>query len=533
MKLKKVLIVDDEQLIRIGLLSLLEWESYGYVIIGDASNGEEALDKIEKLKPDIVLVDLKMDPIDGFEVIKRGIERNSNTKFIALSNYNDFDSARKAMKLGASDYIFKFTLKAEDLIKVLNEVSAEIIVSEEQGTYQAECEQIWSVKENVLKHILDYGEEASKVLSDIPLEISFEKGYRVLFLKINDFIALRKAGNYPNLLLVKNTLEKVILELLERQFFVDTFRYRDSEFVVVLNSRFQDSFDHIKRAFIMLNNYSKQYYGFTLCGGVSNICKGKESFNRALQESRQFMQRCFLSDEQLIQENDMEEKLAEEIEETYSIHKFEEFIKMGDLSMAFKNLLQFMDDMDENKKCRGIIIKQHMIKIIQVILFGMIKYRIEIGRVVDKNGVCLDHVMSEYDTFESARQSIVDISAVIKSEFSQVGETRKRKEIAAAEIYMEEYLNEDITVSKMAKLVSMSESRFAHVFKEEVGVSFIEYVNQLRIDKAIGYLLHSDMQINEIAIAVGINNSNYFSTLFRKRTGKTPLEFRKSKIAEK
>ena len=114
--MKKVMIVDDEVLVRVGIKSMLMWEQYGYTIVCDASDGEEAWEKIENYKPDIVLTDLKMEPGDGFWLIKKCQKVYPNIRFIVLSNYNDFDNVRRAMKLGASDYIFKLTVKAEELL---------------------------------------------------------------------------------------------------------------------------------------------------------------------------------------------------------------------------------------------------------------------------------------------------------------------------------------------------------------------------------------------------------------------------------
>ena len=132
--MKKLMIVDDEFLVRLGIASLMTWENYGYTIAAEASNGKEAMEKIEGVSPDIVLTDLMMSPGDGFELIETCLKKYPEMKFIVLSNYNDFDNVRKAMKLGASDYVFKLTLKAEELLQILNEVSAEIKSSQNEET---------------------------------------------------------------------------------------------------------------------------------------------------------------------------------------------------------------------------------------------------------------------------------------------------------------------------------------------------------------------------------------------------------------
>ena len=121
--MKRVMIVDDEVLVRLGIQSLIKWENYGYQIVCDASDGEEALQKIRQYQPDIVLTDLKMSPVDGFELISRCREKHPHIQFVVLSSYNDFDNVRNAMKMGAFDYVFKLTVKPEELLKIMDEAT--------------------------------------------------------------------------------------------------------------------------------------------------------------------------------------------------------------------------------------------------------------------------------------------------------------------------------------------------------------------------------------------------------------------------
>ena len=130
--MKKVMIVDDEVLVRLGIQSLIKWENYGYRIVCDASDGEEALQKIRQYQPDIVLTDLKMSPVDGFELISECREKYPHIQFIVLSSYNDFENVRSAMKMGAFDYVFKLTVKPEELLKIMDEATSSIDTQTEQ-----------------------------------------------------------------------------------------------------------------------------------------------------------------------------------------------------------------------------------------------------------------------------------------------------------------------------------------------------------------------------------------------------------------
>lgn len=105
--MRKVLVVDDEFLVRVGIKSFLNWEENGYTIIGEAADGKQALEIMERELPDVVLTDLKMDGMDGFELIQVSRKRFPTVQFVVLSSFEDGENVKRAMKLGAADYIFK------------------------------------------------------------------------------------------------------------------------------------------------------------------------------------------------------------------------------------------------------------------------------------------------------------------------------------------------------------------------------------------------------------------------------------------
>ena len=115
-----LLIVDDEPIVKIALRSILSWEEHGFVICGTASNGTEALPLIRKHQPDIIITDLKMPEMDGLELIRILKEQRYPGEILVLSNYEDFDSVRNALTLGAADYLLKIKIQPDTLLSCLN-----------------------------------------------------------------------------------------------------------------------------------------------------------------------------------------------------------------------------------------------------------------------------------------------------------------------------------------------------------------------------------------------------------------------------
>lgn len=115
-----ILIIDDEPIVKIALRSILPWEEYGFSICGTASNGLEAMSLIEKHQPDVIITDLKMPEMDGLELIRTLKEQNYPGEILVLSNYEDFESVRSALLLGAADYLLKIKIQPDTLLSCLN-----------------------------------------------------------------------------------------------------------------------------------------------------------------------------------------------------------------------------------------------------------------------------------------------------------------------------------------------------------------------------------------------------------------------------
>lgn len=121
----KVLVIDDEPIVREGLKKIIDWEGNGYTICGEGIDGIDGLNKILTLKPDLVLIDLKMPGIFGIEVINMAQEKGFSGEFIILTGYSDFSFAQSAIRLGVRSYILK-PIDEEELLETIKNIREEI-----------------------------------------------------------------------------------------------------------------------------------------------------------------------------------------------------------------------------------------------------------------------------------------------------------------------------------------------------------------------------------------------------------------------
>lgn len=134
----KVLIVEDEWLVREGLKQTIPWEQVGCELVGEASDGLAALELIERLEPDIVLSDIRMPGLDGIGLAERLSLQHPQLKIVFLTGFDDFVIAQKAIKLGAADFVLKPT-NPDELLDVLGRIKAKL---DEEHTYREQSERM-------------------------------------------------------------------------------------------------------------------------------------------------------------------------------------------------------------------------------------------------------------------------------------------------------------------------------------------------------------------------------------------------------
>lgn len=420
--MRRLMIVDDEMLIRIGMKSLINWEEHGYTVIGEASNGKEAMEKIRLHQPDVVFTDLVMDVMDGFELIEQTAREFPLIKFVVLSSYNDFQNVKRALKLGAIDYIFKLTITPEDMYRLLDEISKKTAVA--AGADPQKSEQADMLLRNNLSAIKGRLIEAAiqRTFVDVAglrrefaaakLTTDFTKDYVVMYLAIHHYDQIHKESKIPETQLLKFSLENMLNEILGNDGTVETYNYHNGALIVVFQLNEEDD-DYaqvcakISEKFEVIKVYTKRYLGVQVSAYVSRLCTGIGDLWEAVQEA----------EKQTVRYSEGESGLR--------------FYK-GDA----------------------------------------------------------------------------------------------REETIVVQQYVLAHLHEELNVPQIARMVHMSESYFSHVFKRDMGMAFMQYVNTMRIARAKELLQKSDLKINEIAVQVGIPNANYFSTLFKKITGKYPSQFR-------
>ena len=144
----KVFLVEDEFVIREGIKNNIDWKAHGYEFCGEAGDGELAYPMIQKLRPDIVITDIRMPFMDGLELSRLIRKELPDTEIIILSGYQEFEYAKEAIKLGVAQYLSK-PINGEELLAELDELSAKI--EEKRRAIQIRERYLQEMEENNLR----------------------------------------------------------------------------------------------------------------------------------------------------------------------------------------------------------------------------------------------------------------------------------------------------------------------------------------------------------------------------------------------
>lgn len=535
--MKKVMIVDDEIFVRVGIKSILDWEDHGYSMVCEAANGLEALEKINQYHPDLVLTDLKMDKMDGFELISECKNQYPKIKFIVLSSYNDFDNVRKAMKLGASDYIFKLTAKPDDILSVLNEVSMTLEeVSEENNSDSILLKNISAIKNRLIKMAIQqsYLKESDMLqeFSILNLNTDFNKPYVSLYISIDNFYARQRDGKFPEIQLLKSSIENIVHEIINKNRQAETYNYDRGDLIVLINLREEKNYgqlcEGLKKDIATILEYIKRYLDVEVSASLSAIFTGVNDIKRAVGQNLQALSARFL--------------LGGGALYIYKSNELgnSEFVLPAHLSPALLDALlsersseqireylqKFWDFCQTEKVQNAEKIRIELLELYYRFRKNALQLQIDFDNLLDENSLTLYEAITSYDLISCIEESFSNILSQYWLLYENNSRTKCREEIAIVKQYVRQNIDKDLSVQIGAKIANMSESYFSHLFKSETDLSFVNYVNKVRVERAEILLRETNGKISEIALAVGIDNPNYFSILFKKATGKSPNECR-------
>jgi two-component system response regulator YesN len=532
--MKKIMIVDDEILVRVGIKSIVDWGKYGYQVVGEAADGKEALSQIEKNPPDIVLTDLVMSPMDGFELIRQCKTRFPHIKFVVLSSYNDMDNVKRAMKLGAMDYVFKLRVTEKSLVSMLDEVSREMDREQPKKNEMSSRKDVPAIKQRLMQAMMDKSylnqEDIFREAEQLQLKVSLKKPFLLFLIAIDDFELSVFDEVIQEVQLLKFSMANILEEVLGQSFVCDVYGIDGGSLVAVLRQDCEKDAvrDKMETAFRQVREYMKRYLNISVSGAasgaLSSIAQIPETVRllRAGLTQRIFRGRAFFFPPRGKAERSPTLRIsysgiASDMDRAVS--------KGGDELIRY--LKRFFDAVGTLECAEENDIRECYFEMYSALSRCARTYGIDINKLSDEQGNRLHYVILKADTMTAVRNSFLAVARRLLDSLQSDKKPLMRQDILNAQKYVRNNLSRHLTVTGVAAMLNMNSSYFSHLFKKQTGKSFVDYVNEARIEKAKVLCATTDYRIYEIAAMVGIDSPNYFSELFKKITGKNPNDYRK------
>lgn len=535
----KVLIADDEIKVCRLIQHLVDWDALEMDIIGIANDGKTAYESICEKKPDIVITDIRMPVYDGLELIRRAKEVNPDINFIVISGYSQFEYAQQAIKYGVKDYLLK-PLKKRELENALSEIkeSHESLVkstrirNEMESIIEASREHI---RENFLLKVLQ-NTSSNPLKSDMSLTqlneqygCKFKEGYftavrvRPFFSETQD----KSVGGSEEF--VMNKIHQMVKEKLETlcETYMSTI-YQD-EIVCILNTTNGDIEavkKKLKHLIVNVSNLKTVFPDLRIRIGQGNTYDSYMKIADSFQEAElALLNRMDNGDDVYIRYS--RECQSGKTKEDILDSTIRNEILTHQERMDIDGTLKLIDRLKEKLlpyKYDGKLVYEVFIELVETLRFGMKYYRECRGFFLTEDYKKKYRMIWDYEQlFQWIK---LDLSRIHQVHMKNI-QDEESKPIRDAKKYIHDNFNKHISLENVSDYIGFNAAYFSTLFKKETGKNFLEYVTELRIQKAKNYLMQTNYDIAEVASAVGYNDLKYFSKLFKKTTGLSPSEFRK------
>lgn len=534
----KVFLVEDEMVIRRGIKNSIDWEKEGYIFCGEASDGELAYPMIIKEKPDILITDIRMPFMDGLELCKLVKKELPNIKILILSGYDEFDYAKEAIRLGVTEYLLK-PISSGKLLEALNGVSESIRREKEDKDLVRKCME--EMRENTEHEKQKFFEQM--IAGNLSMADALETGKKY---EMN-----LSAGMY-NLLLFRFTLgeenrksgellgeaEYAIEKLTERLEYVFEFQ-RGVEgwaFLLMADNEEQMS-ERVKELSKDLEEIMKNYSTIAYFGGigqpVARLRELEESFREA---ERALAARFTMELNRIISVEDI--RMAQNVDTLDDI----EITSFGEIEKTRTMLEKFLnngaeDEIDEfvdvyinelpEENLKSVLMRQYIIMDAYIVMMSFCEKIEGIEGEMQAQSEELKNSMKTSQTLEEIKNYIRMLLKKIIGVRDTISGRRYSDIIEIAKDQIRKtYMSDEISLNTIAAEVGMSPSYFSSIFSKEMGKTFVEYLTEIRMDRAKDLLMCSSMKTSEIGYEVGYKDPHYFSYIFKKTQNCTPKEFR-------
>ncbi len=534
----KLLLVDDEAEVREGIISKIDWEKTGFEIAGQAENGLEALEVMEKINPDVAIIDIKMPFMDGMQLAEIISKEYPATKLMILSGFDQFDYAQKAIRFNVMEYILK-PFGADELMKILDRLR---MVLDEEKMRNANLENLRNqymeslpiLKERFLNALL---------LRPMPKEEIFEKA--------NRFNIKLHQGRYVAAL-IKHNLDQ---ESIRQQESMSTFEEKELHGYAVYETcerigsaheclTFMRAFGEtvvlipveikqdIKTAFSVLEEIRmvvEKTHPMTVTIGIGEVVESIVGMPDSFKGAEAALEH------QLVEGTNRLLWITDLLPKDHGLFNFQEemerelrtIIRAGNQQdiekIIHKHFQRMRDEEISYQDCR-LFLNEMLTSLLRIAR----THNLNLPDLVEEDNLFIH--MKEIGVLDNIELWFINTCKILNQNIQENRMSSIQRMVEQAKVHVKtNYYDTDLNLDTISQILHISPSYFSRMFKKESGTTFIQFLTEVRMEKAMEYILESDLKNFEIAEKIGYAEANYFSYSFKKYYGQSPTAMRKQK----
>lgn len=533
----KVFLVEDEYIVREGIKNNIDWEKNGYDFCGEASDGELAFPMISEKRPDIVITDIRMPFMDGIELSRMIKEEYPEIKIIILSGHEEFEYAKAAIQIGVEEYLLK-PINGDELLQVVNRVAQKIKEENESRETLQEGEgdeNFEYAKRQLLSSLIDDNASLSDAMEQgkkIHLNL-MAKCYNIMMLKLQR--KNKEQGFSQRILELYKTMEDTLKEQDGQSIMFD--RAPEGKVILFMGSGEEEIRRNMDVFAGQFREILPEYEDVTYFGSVGvpvmRLRELGESYEAA---SHGFSYRFLTEPNQIVDNHTVFDQTRNEKKFSCSIgsvdiqnldkQKIESFLKGGEMDEIHFFVEEYMKNTGDAGK-NSMIFRQY---IVMDMFFAASHFLTQITDGREQLG-------EPFESPEQMQKIVSDLEATvvyIKELFTKVMQVRDAQTtehnsdvVENAKKYISEnYHDEELTLNTVAHEVNVSPNHLSAMFSQKTGQTFVKYLTDVRMHRAKELLKCTSKRSNEICEEVGYRDPHYFSHLFKKNVGCSPIQYR-------
>lgn len=504
--MKKVMIVEDEELILQGIRSILDWESLGLEVVHMAHNGQEAFEMWEREPVEIVVTDISMPVMDGLALLKKIRSQEESVRFIILTGYDEFDYARKAILLGVDNYLLK-PIDEEELERQLRETSKKIDEMMKEKIQYIDEKTQWLHFLNGKANLREYEDYAKQI------GFSMDKGNYYMAVMKWSMEKIKEKKIVDIIVKLRKTYKDLIIIHLPPDSLLMILKYEEMDE--------KQSLEYFSKVQNQIENQFDVATFISVGPAFTSFEKLPEVYKAAIKLQKYLIIEGYGS---CINLGTIQNRKTE------NIHFDEGMLRKLILKKEKDAAIEYLEDLLINNMRKDVaadVFYQIAVKIAMFLQEIKKEYKLEGQEQFHDMSDLLEIIYRSDDILGWKTVFVSEIIAII--DCLHEGESQYTPVVRQIIAEVQQNYKEDMNLKTLSYKYHMNASYLGQIFQREVGCSFAQYLSHTKNRIAKDLILNTNMKINDIAKEVGYPDISYFYRKFKQYYGVSPASLREMK----